>query len=130
MSRFVWRGDYKTGQADIDAQHERLFALADQLVNAESTDQLKVYYMALFKHTREHFGIEEVLMKASKYPGYKQHIALHDELLGKLVNLSQAIHENRWDEELLVEIAEWFVEHIREVDSVLARYLARQVKVR
>jgi hemerythrin len=126
MSHFVWRDEYRTGRADIDAQHEHLFALAELLAEPEPAEDMRVHVLELFKHTREHFGTEEALMKASHYPGYREHVAMHDVLLDMLVNLSQEIHDNRCTNELLMDIAQWFVDHIREVDSLLAGYLAAQ----
>jgi hemerythrin len=123
MSHFAWDDEYKTGHAVIDAQHRHLFEIANLLVDSESPEEMKVLLLELFKHTREHFRSEESLMKSSAYPRQREHSAMHDELLDRLVLLGEKVQLDQWNENMLADIAQWFVDHIRESDMQLADFL-------
>jgi len=63
MSEFTWLDEYKIGNETVDQQHEFLFELANRIVDDESSDQLTEHAMMLYRHVREHFRAEELLMQ-------------------------------------------------------------------
>ncbi|MGA1263205.1 MAG: hemerythrin domain-containing protein [Prochlorothrix sp.] len=70
----LWSQDYWTGHADIDRQHQTLFALINTLHEAmmEGQGDQVVYQtlQELANYTIDHFATEEALMLAQAYPDY------------------------------------------------------------
>ncbi len=52
----LWQDSYKIGDADIDAQHQKLFDLVNTFLAATDKAGLTLGAMRLFKYTREHIG--------------------------------------------------------------------------
>ena len=74
MSIFHWKEEYSVGHPEIDAQHLRLFQLADELHSAMTTGKgnaaLNQTLASMIDYTKHHFSCEEQLMKKHFYPDY------------------------------------------------------------
>ena len=86
--RFDWTEVVKLGNAELDEQHERMFLLADALVESlvySGADNVgrdpSRNLQALIDFSYEHFRFEEDLMRSAGYPGTEQHANEHSELL-------------------------------------------------
>ena len=86
-----WRDSYSLGDAEIDAQHQTMFALVNALLAATEKSHLAAAVANLFKHTRDHFTHEETIMRKMDYPGMQAHVEQHNTLLSKLGNASELI---------------------------------------
>lgn len=86
-----WQDSYKIGDAEIDAQHQKLFDLVNTLLAATDKVGLRLGAMSLFKDTREHFAQEESLMDKLKYPAIKAHVEQHNALLSRLNAVADSI---------------------------------------
>ena len=127
MLKIVWTDDYLIGDATIDAQHKRLFEFAEELLSAAEKKSLTEAAMKLYRHVREHFRHEEDLMLGINYPEYRQHVEMHNQMIGRLNALSADIGAGRWSGDSLQSfIREWVVGHILEQDTRLAAFVARQ----
>lgn len=127
MSEFVWLDTYKIGNDSVDQQHQYLFKLANQIVEAKDTESLREYAMLLYRHIREHFQAEEALMKQHGYPAYAEHVQAHNQMLDKLVEISDHIHQGKWQhEEVRQFMRGWVLVHILDVDSLLGNFLRQQ----
>ena len=64
---FAWKDSYSIGVQEIDAQHRRLFSLADELHSAMNAGKGKVVLeqvlQNLITYTKSHFAGEERLMQ-------------------------------------------------------------------
>lgn len=87
----IWNDKYKIRNAEIDAQHKELFALANQFLLASDKASRTTSSMGFFKYTREHFIHEERLMKTINYPLAADHVAQHNELISKLNLIAQDV---------------------------------------
>ena len=58
-----WKDSYKIGDPEVDAQHQALFQLANDFLQASGKAELTLQAMKLYKHTREHFTQEEAVMR-------------------------------------------------------------------
>jgi hemerythrin-like metal-binding protein len=119
-----WSDSYLIGDAEVDAQHRHFFELANAFMAAEGKAALTTCAMAIYKHTREHFGHEEALMRAVGFPDRHAHAAWHDRMINRLNAISLSIHADCVNKQDLVDLSEdWALNHIPVHDAQLSRYL-------
>lgn len=129
MAGFVWKAEYRVGDAIIDEQHEYLFALADVLLASQNKAELVGNVMKLYRYVREHFSHEESIMRRTGYPGYDEHVAMHNQLIERLAAISDDIGQDRWSsEDLQTFMNGWLLGHIREVDTKMAAYIMNEAR--
>ncbi len=116
-----WKKEYELGHAGIDAQHRELFELTNQMAAARTADELKPLLMVLYKHTREHFQLEEGLMRDAGFPGLAEHAEYHNKLLLRLTDLS--LKDHAAIDKLMVD---WALRHTQFDDADAAAYIARR----
>jgi hemerythrin len=129
MALFTWRSAYATGVRAIDADHMRLFALADGLhaalaQNSDKSD-LRDRLAALIDHTRAHFAREERIMLGCDYPGIAAHRAEHEDLTGTALRIQRhfLMDRSRLRAETLRSLKEWLARHIETSDRLLGEHL-------
>lgn len=95
--KLVWSPVYRCGNELIDAQHERLFQLSNDLVEAmlsgQPEDELKLLAANLLSDLAQHFHDEETLLRRLGYHGLREHAELHARLLARGRELRQAFEE-------------------------------------
>ena len=69
-----WTDADKIGHEQIDAEHQQLFELVNQFLQASDKGSLTLNAMGMFKYTREHFTHEEDLMRELGYPSIRDHV--------------------------------------------------------
>lgn len=82
--QLVWRESYASGNAHIDQHHQRLFAVAnDVLASAFDGSRRKLLPLleTLIADCRTHFHDEELILAAAGYPDVRAHAAHHQRLL-------------------------------------------------
>lgn len=122
--KIEWNESYLIGEPDIDRQHQHLFELTNQLIANNDPETLRQLVMQLYKHTREHFELEEALMRILKVPDYKVHIEYHNQLLDRLNLISADIGKGQDHKaELVGLMTRWALDHIPESDALLTRYI-------
>lgn len=122
-----WQDSYKISDADIDAQHQKLFELVNSFLTATDKVGLTLGAMSMFKYTREHFTHEESLMRTLKYPATKAHVEQHNALISRLNAVADSIYKDtlaRSDLESF--LSDWLVQHIENSDAKLAAYIKLQ----
>lgn len=125
MGLFIWDEKYAVGEALIDSQHQGLFDLANKLVDSNNQGELTNNVMQLFCCVRQHFDHEQAVMKQAGYPGYLEHVAMHDSLVAQLSEISDDICNNRWQvSDLQKFMSRWLLGDIVEQDTKLARYIS------
>lgn len=93
--RMVWNDSFCCGNLLIDSQHQALFHLSNELLEAvlsgrPAADSL-VLITRLLDDVQQHFHDEEKILKAAGFPGIDRHISEHDKLLTKGVELSRQL---------------------------------------
>jgi hemerythrin-like metal-binding protein len=80
----TWSDKYSVGVKVLDNQHsvlvDTLNKLYDAMMKGQAREITGPLLLMLVEYTKEHFATEEKMMTATKYPGFKQHIAKHREL--------------------------------------------------
>jgi hemerythrin len=127
-----WDDRYSTGNAVVDAQHKRLFALAAEVQTAVRERRLKQVQQgaldALILYCFEHFAEEERLMSDHHYPGAAEHKRQHDVLAARAAVICKAFKQGSLlgGESFPEFLSRWLRRHIGEEDVLLVRYLQTQ----
>jgi hemerythrin len=127
----AWDPSLATGEAMIDAQHQELYRIVNELHEAcsEGIAQERVDQVLgrLLFYTIEHFAAEENLMVRSSYPAddIRSHVFQHTELKRRVGELVGEREAGRLKTAMpVVELVhEWLGTHINHVDRRLANYV-------
>lgn len=91
--RMVWNDSFCCGNLLIDSQHEALFQLSNELLDAVLSGRpaadSEVLINRLLNNAGQHFRDEEEILATTDFPGLDQHVAEHAKLLTKGMELSQ-----------------------------------------
>lgn len=121
-----WSDAYQTGHAGIDDQHRHLFDLTHTIAQTDTVDALKPLLMQLYTRTREHFELEEGLMRQAKFPGLLAHVEDHNQLLGRLNALCADVGKGTVRKAEIVQVmTDWGVSHVTHDDMQAAAYLVK-----
>jgi len=122
-----WKEAFKIGQDDIDKQHQDLFALTNALIAADDVPTLRQLLMQLYKHTREHFELEEALMRKHNFPGTGDHTNYHNSLLTRLNAISQDVGKGQVDPSAIETLmSDRALQHTQHDDALIAAYIAKK----
>jgi diguanylate cyclase (GGDEF)-like protein/hemerythrin-like metal-binding protein len=93
----TWNSAYCCGNLLIDAQHQSLFQVSNELLENLCSDythtELYPHFSRLIDDIRQHFRDEEVILETFRFPGLVRHAAEHNDLLEKIHELSLAFKE-------------------------------------
>ena len=122
MGEFVWSAKYSIGNAQIDAEHQRLIELANDVAtfagSGEKLLRIKGAIVALYDYVKIHFQHEEEYMLQLGYPQYEEHQKLHEGIIAEM----NAIMKHSGNLDMLVYkfkrlMNAWVLEHILTEDS-------------
>ncbi|MFH1020990.1 MAG: hemerythrin family protein [Pseudomonadota bacterium] len=125
MGEFVWSDKYSIGNAEIDAEHQRLVELANDITSfaasGENLKRVKGDIVALYDYAKTHFRHEEEYMVQLDYPQYEDHKKLHEQIIAEM----NAIMKHSGNLDALVYkfkrlMHVWVLEHILAEDSRIA----------
>ena len=123
-----WNEACKIGHAETDAQHQHLFEMINAFDAANDVPSLRKVLMQLYKHTREHFELEEALMRKVKFPDTPAHTTAHNSLLTRLNALSQDVGQGKVDKLAINKLmTDWALGHVVVDDAKIATFIAAQV---
>lgn len=125
MDDFAWNDKYSIGNAQIDAEHQRLLELANEVAafasSGEKLVRIKVAIVALYEYVKTHFQHEEEYMIQLAYPQYEEHKKLHEEIIAGMNDIMK--HSGNLDA-LVYKFKRlmnsWVLEHILTEDSRIA----------
>jgi hemerythrin len=119
-----WNKDFESGLADIDVQHRYIFALiqrVNELTDGENAEELREIAAELGRLAICHFGCEERLMAAYRYPGADRHHLEHEKLLDVVREFQRGSDYNA--HHLALFICNWLVSHTMLEDRKLAHHV-------
>ncbi len=127
----TWTPKYAVGHPLIDQQHTELFNRADALLDAmhegRAASEVGQILEFLASYVVEHFGSEEQLMQASRYPGAAQHKAQHAEFVRRFQEASEIYRTKGATSMVVLDLRDmlrgWLVTHVCTVDMQLAAFL-------
>jgi hemerythrin len=129
MSAFVWEDKYCLDIAEIDRQHQKLFALFNELYDAmqqgRASDVIDKVLTSVIDYTVYHFAYEEKLLREAGYQEEPAHKAEHQRLTEQAKALSQKLQSGGTDVTMatLKFLGDWLARHILVSDKGFARYL-------
>ncbi|MDD5029202.1 MAG: diguanylate cyclase [Rhodoferax sp.] len=90
-----WRAAFNSGHPQIDQQHQKLFDLANAVLDASSRRDAQmgnfdVAFLQLLSHAVEHFRFEESVLTAAGYADVATHVQQHQALLAQAQALYRA----------------------------------------
>jgi len=123
---FKWNDKFKVNVPSIDEQHQRLFALGNELFKIASEgkgldnyDKIMAVLSEMKNYAVYHFRHEEQLMSKYNFPGLDAHKSEHEDFIYKINEFSFSdIDENQRQVtlELLKFVADWIEKHILKSD--------------
>lgn len=123
MALITWQDSYSVGVELIDADHQLLVSLINQLDDAMTSgagaDTVGSVLNVLIEYTETHFGREELLMEKGGYPELEPHKREHAKLTAKvreIVEQYNAGNVGRLDHEVMDFLKTWLTGHILGVD--------------
>ena len=128
---YQMKPEFFTGIDSIDAEHARLFELANeaqQLMQNNYTPDKYDYIVNIINGLKEyamlHFANEEAYMESIKYKRLFTQKIEHQEFINKLEEIDfDSIDENQEKTilDLLNFLSEWLVQHILEKDLLIGK---------
>jgi hemerythrin-like metal-binding protein len=125
ISLFAWNDAYRIDGGAIDAEHQSLFALVDQLDRAmregRGKQDLETLLDGLTQYALHPFQHEEELMQRSAYPRLDVHRRQHDEFRSRVTQLQTRFH--RGEQLITIEcmhlLAGWLQNHVLSSDMAM-----------
>jgi hemerythrin-like metal-binding protein len=127
MAEFAWKKELSVANATLDAQHQKLIDLINQVegaLNARDQMLLPNVFEQMIDAVALHFHTEEQIARAINLL-FDEHKLLHDYVSGELLIMAQdvanlAVH---WSESTaeccFFFLSEWFYEHLTEDVTLL-----------
>lgn len=128
----IWSESYSIGCERVDAQHQELCHLVDELeLNIDNEASGKTLAEALkfvVNYTRHHFNDEEKLMKVVAYPQLEEHKKLHNDLIHQVTEILLQLRDGKKLEpaELLNFLTSWVKNHIVDEDKKIGNFLVKR----
>ena len=123
MALITWTNALSVGVKEIDAQHQRLVGLINDLHDARKAgkgkDVLGEILKALAEYTVYHFGTEETMFKETGYPGSLSHQAEHKQLTQEVLEIKRKFEAGQTvvTIELMEFLRNWLNDHIKGSDK-------------
>lgn len=134
MPLAAWKESYRTGDANVDHQHQELFTLINGLHGAIAAGSKREPIIGMLEHfgtcITTHFQTEERLMLASGYPSLASHKAKHDELCRHAAKVIDDYRSGRAVLTIALSrfLADWLRHHIDGEDKVMIRFLQQRLQ--
>lgn len=122
MALMTWSDHLSVGVSELDAQHQKLVAMINQLHEAMTKGQgaevLKPILGGLIQYTASHFATEERYMQRFNYPDYAKHKEEHDALTWKVKDLKERYEQGKTmlSVETMTFLTTWLTTHIQGTD--------------
>ncbi|MDE2369345.1 MAG: hemerythrin family protein [Burkholderiales bacterium] len=126
MALITWGPILTVGHKEIDEQHQKLVALVNQLNDAmhagQGKEALQRVLAELVRYTQYHFGTEERLMAANKYPLSAEHKAEHVKFVADVGAFKKKFDAGNatLSVEIMNFLRDWLGKHILQTDKKLA----------
>jgi hemerythrin-like metal-binding protein len=130
MGFITWHDHYSVNVPEIDDQHKKLIALANQLYDAmragKGLDVLGPVLTELVDYTAYHFECEERFLLQHGYPEHDEHKEQHDSLAEKARQFKDAFTQGQESRamDVMLFLSNWLNIHILEVDKRYASFLS------
>lgn len=131
MAHIQWKDRYNINFREIDAQHQGLLdllnELSDNLDGRKHPETVAHVFEALGDYAQTHFSSEERYMRAAGYPKLPQHCHEHVFFVNRVKELSRSYDpaDPRVVDETATFLRDWYMNHIIKVDQEYGPFLKR-----
>jgi hemerythrin len=129
----VWNEKNNLNIPIIDEQHHGIVATINSFHHFVQKDQgekvIKPTLLTLEQFTQLHFETEEALMKESGYPGFEEHLLLHQELMKKTRSIAGDASQKSNADVVLKFLKQWWLGHINIEDRKYAPHVIRILRI-
>lgn len=123
-----WNDSYLLGIAEIDNQHKKLLAIANELyeITTGSPESYKLKMSGALKkladYTIYHFSSEEDYMRKCGYNGADVHKTAHDSFINEVNHQVQKLSADNIEDgaRFYAFVARWVLNHIAKADKIWA----------
>ena len=129
FSKVLWSPELSLDNEDIDAQHQKLFSLTNELIGHADADAhseiINETLYELLQYIDVHFSDEEEMLKNINYPKFDEHKKLHRGFTKKIAMFCQDVVKGRAKiaEHLLEFLIAWITQHTSIDDQDYKKYL-------
>lgn len=129
MTLIAWDSSYSVDNDQMDAQHQKLFDLLNQMHDAQqhgkTQESISRGLVGLSRYAMEHFQSEELLMEKNNYPELEVQRREHAVFIEKVVELQHQYLNGQLVqvEPMLKFLKDWLVSHILITDQKYKNYL-------
>jgi hemerythrin len=130
--RIDWNETLIVGMAQIDLQHQELFARINRLMECAEDGKLEETRQTinfLQDYVIFHFGDEEQAMASHGYPQATMHKNQHQEFREQFAALKEKLARGDRDASVVAQtkawLVDWWIDHINIVDREMAAFLIR-----
>jgi len=129
MALVTWDKSYSVSVQKFDAQHQKLFALLNELHDAMQKGQgqamVENTLSALSTYTLTHFREEEEALRKANYPGLAAHQMEHKKFVNQVGQFAEQLKSGRLASSIsvLIFLKDWLAKHIQQTDRAYGAYL-------
>lgn len=129
-----WEDRFKTGDEEIDFQHQGLVTLINDIHKAVASEEKnpllgEIWLEELVKYTKFHFNAEERLMESDSYPKdlKAEHLKQHQSFFAKVQDFKNKFENDEAElgPDILEFLKDWLINHIDKTDKELAGHLSK-----
>ncbi len=129
LRQLVWEPRYTVHVEELDAQHQRLFNITNDILalSESGSDELYASLQALVDYLCTHIRAENVVMIESHYPGYAQQSAQHTQFIDKMLHFLNSYKEDQQNlsHEIVSYLHHWIFSHTTNLDLKYGEHLLR-----
>jgi hemerythrin len=134
--KIEWNDDYLLGIQEIDNQHKKLVAIANELydITTGSEESYKLDMSKVLKnltdYTVYHFSSEEEFMKRYGYAGVDLHKTAHDGFINEVTNQIKLLNDCKIEsgKKFYSFVLNWVLTHIAKADKIWANLIKDKIK--
>lgn len=128
MALITWSDRYSMNIKEIDAQHQQLVKmineLHDAMLQARSKEVTLEIIGRMAEYTQYHFSTEEKYMKQFNYPDYAAHKKEHEKFIAQVGSFKKEYESGKagLSYDLMNFLKDWLVKHIESSDRKYAPF--------
>jgi hemerythrin-like metal-binding protein len=129
MDILKWRTSYETGIPSMDAQHQRLISLVNQMYGIirdhEGHAALDAILGEMSNYAEKHLKDEEALLRQHNYPGLNEQEVDHGKYFEQIKTLYSELGKDREEaaKKIYAFLRSWWISHIVGLDKKYGPFL-------
>lgn len=131
VEKIEWNDEYLLGILEIDNQHKKLVAIANELydtITSNSEDyklEMSKVLKKLTDYTVYHFSSEEDFMRRHGYAGVDLHKTAHDGFINEVNHQIMQLSDDNKETgaKFYTFVLQWVLTHIARADKIWAKFV-------